>query len=166
MYRLARRQGLQPADADDVVQEVLAAVARSVDTWLARTDRGPFRAWLLCIARNAALNSLTRCPQQARGVGGSDIARRLAQHAGPTTDATSELDWEYRRQVFRWAADRVQDTVAQRTWQAFWLTSVQQRPIEQVATELEMTIANVYIARSRVLARLQKLVQKFEEAQP
>ena len=38
VYRLARRQGLQPADADDLVQEVLSAVARSVEGWLASDE--------------------------------------------------------------------------------------------------------------------------------
>ena len=50
VYRSARRIGLQSADADDVVQEVLAAVARSVKDWIARSDRGAFRAWLFRIA--------------------------------------------------------------------------------------------------------------------
>src|SRR5688572_8669122 len=52
VYRLARRHGLQPADADDLVQEVFSSVARSVEAWLARDSRGPFRAWLLRIAKN------------------------------------------------------------------------------------------------------------------
>jgi RNA polymerase sigma-70 factor (ECF subfamily) len=164
VYRLARRQGLQPADADDVVQEVLSAVARSVDAWLARSDRGPFRAWLLRIARNTALNLLTRRLHQTVGAGGSDVARRLAQHAEPETDTTDELDWEYRRQVFRWAADRVRSVVTSTTWRAFWLSSVEQFSAEEAAGELEISVASVYIARSRVLARLRKLVQQFEEA--
>ncbi len=50
VFRLAVRQGLQPADADDLVQEVFSAVARSVSQWLDRQDRGSFRAWLLRIA--------------------------------------------------------------------------------------------------------------------
>src|SRR5438045_9641942 len=60
VYRLARRHGLQPADADDVVQEVLTAVARSGEAWLKRPDRGPCRAWLLRIARNLSINAPTR----------------------------------------------------------------------------------------------------------
>ena len=60
IYRLARRHGLQPADADDLVQEVFSSVSRSVQAWLRKDGRGPFRAWLLRIAKNVALNFLTR----------------------------------------------------------------------------------------------------------
>src|SRR5690242_13031147 len=81
VYRLARKHGLQPADSDDLVQDVLSAVARSVEAWLAREDRGPFRAWLLTIAKNTALNALTRQKYKANGSGDSEVARRLAQQA-------------------------------------------------------------------------------------
>src|SRR5262249_38294638 len=79
VYRLARRHGLQPADSDDLVQDVLATVARSVEVWLARDDRGPFRAWLLRIAKNTVINALTRHKHRPLGSGDSDVARRLAQ---------------------------------------------------------------------------------------
>ena len=52
--RLAFAQGMQLADADDLTQEVFASIARSISRWLDRPDRGPFRAWLLAIGRNAA----------------------------------------------------------------------------------------------------------------
>src|SRR5688572_21825063 len=54
VFRLALGRGLQPADADDLVQEVFSAVANQVGEWLQRMDRGSFRAWLLRIARNIA----------------------------------------------------------------------------------------------------------------
>ena len=47
VYRLALRQGLQAADADDVVQQVFAAAAQSVHHWLEKPQRGRFRGWLL-----------------------------------------------------------------------------------------------------------------------
>src|SRR5687768_14232325 len=47
VYRVARRRGLQPADADGLVQEVFSAVAKQVGDWILRLDRGRFRAWLL-----------------------------------------------------------------------------------------------------------------------
>src|SRR5205085_111655 len=145
VYRLARRHGLQPADSDDLVQDVLAAVARSVETWLTRDDRGPFRAWLLRIAKNTAMNALTRQKYRPTGTGDSELARRLAQHASKNGDAASEFDLEYRRELFRWAAEQVREEVTQNTWQAFWLSTVEEQPIAAVAQELEMSVGSVYI---------------------
>ena len=159
VYRLARRHGLQPADADDVVQDVLAAVARSVESWLARPERGLFRAWLLRIARNVAINTLTRPKHRPIGTGNSDVAHRLLQHPDPNPAAASQYDLEYRRELFRWAADRVRDEVAERTWQAFWLSSIEDQSIAVVAERLKMSVGSVYIARSRVMARLREVVR-------
>ncbi|MBM82167.1 MAG: hypothetical protein CMJ78_16495 [Planctomycetaceae bacterium] len=72
VFRLATRHGLQPADADDLVQEVLSAVARSVSRWLKRDDRGTFRAWLFRIARNTAIDFLTRHKHQPWATGGDE----------------------------------------------------------------------------------------------
>jgi RNA polymerase sigma-70 factor (ECF subfamily) len=163
VYCLARRKGLQPADADDLVQEVLAAVARSVETWLAREDRGGFRAWLLTISRNTTLNFLTRAKHRPLGTGDSDVARRLNQLGDANSGVASEFDLEYRREVFRWAADRVRSAVSPATWQAFWQTTVAGQPVAEAARELSLSVGSVYIARSRVMARLQSEVRRFEE---
>lgn len=158
VFRLARRKGLQPADADDLVQEVLAAVARSVEQWLARPDRGRFRAWLLRIARNTAINFLTRSKYRTLGAGG-DADNILDDYAAPDD---RKFDVEYRRETFRWAARQVRESVTEKTWQAFWQTTMDDRTIADVAEELEMTVGSVYIARSRVMARLRELVNEFE----
>ena len=162
VYRLARRHGLQPADSDDLVQEVLAAVARSVETWLTRDDRGPFRAWLLRIAKNHAMNALTRHKYRPIGTGDSDMARRLMQQADSNGDAASRFDLEYRRELFRWAAECVREEISDRTWQAFWISTIEEQSIAAVAKQLEMSIGSVYIARSRVMARLREMVKGCE----
>ena len=162
VYRLARRQGLQPADAEDLVQEVLAAVSRSIGQWLERPDRGRFRAWLFRIARNTSINFLTRPKHRPLGTGGSGAINVLAELAASDTD--SELfDAEYRREKFRWASRQVRETVTEKTWQAFWRTTMEDRPIAEVAKELEMSAGSIYIARSRIMAQLRDLVRHFEE---
>lgn len=165
VHGLAIRRGLQPTDADDLVQEVFAAVARQVGDWLNRSNRGPFRAWLLRIARNVAVDLLTRGPHGGTGAGGEESQRLLAGIAESAGVFSSEFDIEYRREVFRWAAQRVRESVAETTWQAFWRTHVDGEPIESVARQLGIGIGNVYIARSRVMARLKEMVQRFEVRQ-
>src|SRR5438132_13447899 len=52
VYAFARRRGLQNADAADLMQEVLLAVARAAGRWHYDPQRGSFRAWLYTVTRN------------------------------------------------------------------------------------------------------------------
>ena len=115
VYRLALRQGLQIADADDVVQQVFTAVAQSVHYWLERPERGRFRGWLLTIARNIAIKTLTRRPHGGVGVGGDQAHGSLQEIIAPDGLLSSQFDLEYRREVYRWSAEEVRAAVSAST---------------------------------------------------
>jgi len=162
VFRMAQRQGLQAADADDVVQDVFAAVAKSVSDWVDQPQRGRFRLWLLGIMRNIAINVLTRRPHGSVGRGGDDPIDALAKVPEPSGPLSSQFDLEYQREVYRWAAEQVRDSVAKVTWDAFYLTHMEGVPIENAAKQLGISVGNVYIARSRVMSRLRELAKEFE----
>jgi RNA polymerase sigma-70 factor (ECF subfamily) len=163
LFRLASARGLQQADAEDLVQEVLTAVSKSIERWLANGERGGFRAWLFRIASNLAVNFLTRPRHQRLGSGDSAIARLLDEQPGPSGDSSEMFLKEYRRELFRWAAERVREQVSTTQWRAFWQTSVEDRPIAEVAREFGMSVGSVYIARSRVTKRIRDMIRKHEE---
>ena len=154
VYRLARRKGLQDADAHDLCQEVFRTVARAVGRWELDPARGRFRGWLSTITRNLLINFLTRRPYRLRGSGSTSVQELLESQPADDPSATAVFEAEYRRRVFRWAADEVQGEFAPSTWRAFWLTAVEGRTPAAAAAELGITVGAVYIARSRVLARL------------
>ncbi len=162
VYRLARGKGLQDADAQELVQDVMVAVSRAVENWVPDAERGKFRYWLFRIARNLIINFLTRKKFRPLGTGDSRIAEWLDQQCDPACEESVVFDLEFRREVFRWAAAQVQEAVREATWKAFWRSTVDDRPVEAVAAELEMTVGSVYIARSRVMARLRETVQQFD----
>ncbi len=155
-------QRIASGRCEDVVQQVFAAVAQSVHQWLERPQQHRFRGWLLTIARNIAIKTLTRRPQGGVGLGGDPGLNELE---APERDWSSHFDIEYRREVYRWAAEQVQNTVTPNTWNAFRLTHIDGVSIADAAEQLNMSVGNIYIARSRVISRLRELAKQFEVAQ-
>jgi RNA polymerase sigma factor (sigma-70 family) len=167
VYRLARRRGLQDADAEDLAQRVLMSVARAIGGWEPDRERGPFRGWLRRIARNAIINAVTRGRPDA-GAGGTSMLQRLEQRPGGSAaggGALEELETEYRRSVLRWAAREVQREFHEETWAAFRMTAVEGRSVEEVSAALDKLPGAVYAARSRVMRRLRSKVAEYERAE-
>ena len=164
IFRIARAKGLQHADALDLVQQVLLAVASAIDCYEKQSDRVKFRNWLSRIVRNAILKALTRQPLD-RAAGGSAILDVLSQSPFPDPEIDALIDLEYQRELFRRAAEQVCGDVEESTWLAFELTTLQQIEIETVADRLGISTGGVYAARSRVMRRLRNAVGQLERAE-
>lgn len=162
IYRLARRKGLQDADAADLVQEVLRAVASAIDRWDPDPARGPFRNWLFRIARNLMINFLTSQHRHPQGQGGEDFLSLLEAQTSASQEDSAQFDLEYKRQLFRWAANRIRGEFQETTWSAFWKTWVEGKKAKDVTEELKMSPGAVYMARSRVVARLRQVIEGVE----
>ncbi len=165
VYRLAVRQGLQHADAEELVQDVMLAVARKVEAWDPNPERGRFRSWLSRIARNLIINYLTRRKLQTWGTGDSGMQSLLEQQGDPDGTLSNWLELEYRRSLIQYAANIVQIDVHERTWSAFWLSTIDEVPIAEVAHRLGMSVGSVYVARNRIVARLRAEVRRIEIAE-
>jgi RNA polymerase sigma-70 factor (ECF subfamily) len=165
VYRVARRQGLQDADAQEITQEVLIAVAGAIDRWQPTREQGAFRAWLFRITRNLTLNLLVKQQRQVRGTGDTAWLRRLDEIPEPSAEESAVFQEEYRRQLFRQAAQQVKPAVEEKTWQAFWSTCIEGHSIQSIARQLQMSVGSVYAARSRVTARLNAALRQMEREQ-
>ena len=164
VFRVARRRGMQAADAENLVQEVMLAVAKSVTKWIERADRGSFRAWLLRIAQNEAVDMLTERATRKLGCDGEQ-GEKLLEGIAFRDDISSLIEREYERAVFQWAADRVRQQVEDHTWQAFWLTEVKGMSVLQAAKQIGTRSGSIYFGRSRVMARIKELVKQYEDQQ-
>src|SRR5712691_3585277 len=71
IFGFARRHGLQDADAADLTQDVLAAVAQAMRKWEYDPRRGSFRAWLFTAVRHRLQRFLADRHRQPRGSGDS-----------------------------------------------------------------------------------------------
>jgi RNA polymerase sigma-70 factor (ECF subfamily) len=160
--RVARQRGLQDADAADLQQEVLLAVARAIGRYDLDPARGSFRGWLLRIARNLLLNLLAARRRHAAAGGGSAAIDLLEALPDPAADDATAFEAEYRRRTFEWAAEQVRAEFRPATWQAFWRTAVGGEAPAAVATDLGLSVGAVYVARTRVLARIRAQVEEVE----
>jgi RNA polymerase sigma factor (sigma-70 family) len=154
VYRYAHKQGLQDADAADLTQEVLRAVARAVPRLEYDRARGSFRGWLFAVVRNKVRDWYAAQRRQPAGTGDSAVQNVLEQQAAPVGD------WEtdYERQLFAVAAEQVRHDFQESTWQAFWLTAVHGKSGKEVSAILGMTTAAVYLAKRRVMTRLKEQI--------
>lgn len=161
IYRLARARGLQHADAQDMTQEVFAIVGRAIQRFDPDAQQGTFRGWLSRITRNLVTNFLTRGLEPV-GTGDTEMQLLLQEHPSLDDATVTLFDLEYQREVFRWAAQRVRTQVQDETWQAFWMTGVDGKSIEEVADTIGKSAGAVRIARCRVLTRLKQEVKRFQ----
>lgn len=162
VYGYLRKRGLQNADAADLSQEVLGAVAGAVGRLEYDPRLGSFRNWLFTIVRRKLSNWRAGQGNRIGGSGDPSAHHLLEQCPAPEQEAEWAFEWE--RQRFAWACEQVRRDITESTWQAFWRTAVDGQRGKQVAAELGLSVAAVYLARSRVFARLKELVATVQES--
>lgn len=166
VYGFARKRGLQDADAADVMQDVLRSVTGAAGRLDYDPARGSFRGWLYTVSRNKIFNFLEANRNKlGRGTGDSGARERLEAVASPEWELAESWDEEYERNLAALAMQRVQGEVQAATWQAFWQTAVEGRSAREAGEALGMSAGAVYVARSRVLARLKEEVERLQEGE-
>ncbi len=161
IHRAVRAIGLQDADASDVTQQVLFAVATTLEKRPHDPDRARFRTWLSRVTRHTALNAMRRLRNSRKLHIQHPVA--IDDAAGPRDDSHL-LDQEYEREIFHVAARNIEAEFESKTWQAFWLTAVEGNPIDSTASRLGVLPGTVYAARSRIMRRLRIEVDRLTDA--
>jgi RNA polymerase sigma-70 factor (ECF subfamily) len=150
LYYWARRQGLQVADAADLVQDVFAVLLLKLPEF--RYEQGKsFRGWLRTVTLNKWHERQRRRNPAAPGPNDPDLS---ALPDGDPAEAFAEA--EYRQHLVRHALRIMQREFEPTTWKACWAVVVEDRPAAQVAAELGIRVDSVYAAKSRVLRRLRQ----------
>jgi len=151
-----RRHHLIDHDADDVVQEVLSVVVRRLPEFEHNGRVGAFRAWLRTITVNCLRDHWRSGRRRPTAKGDSDFQQLLAQLEDPASGLSRIWDQEHDRHVTRHLLEMLRGDFEPATWQAFQRTALDGVPAAQAAAELGLTSNAVFIARSRVLARLRQ----------
>lgn len=165
VYGFVRNRGLQDADAADLLQEVLRIVSGSIGRLDYDKQKGGFRAWLFTITRNRLSTYLSG--RRATATAGADSKIQQMLEVAPDRSGSLEEEWEreFQRQLASKAMQAIEPEFENRTWQAFWLTAVDGVPAADISKTLGMSAGAIYVAKSRVMARLKTEIQRLQTEQ-
>jgi RNA polymerase sigma-70 factor (ECF subfamily) len=161
VYRHCRGQGLRHEDAENVTQEVFAQVSESIRRFDYQPEVGRFRGWLGTVTRNEINRFRKKDARAVHGSGGTEAEHGLDRAAARAEDTA----WaeEFNAHLLATALARSRPHFEEQTWHAFELVWLDKRSALEVAQELGVPIDRVYVAKSRVLERLEQEVRDLAE---
>lgn len=151
-----RRHQVKEADSDDISQEVLAVVIRRLPEFEHNGREGAFRNWLRTITVNCLRDFWRSRKNRPTATGDSDFQELLAQLEDPASGLTQIWNQDHDRHVTRKLLEMLRPQFEPVTWQAFQRFALDGLSAAEVARELKVTTNVVFIAKSRVLARLRQ----------
>ncbi|MHC1764693.1 MAG: RNA polymerase sigma factor [Verrucomicrobiia bacterium] len=166
LYCVAVKAGLSDAEARDVVQETMIAVARNMQKGHFEHRHGSFRSWLLKILHRRVIDQFRKRHPRAEcltfGQEGSSRTPLVERMPAPSDGLKEIWDEEWPRNLSDAALQRVKERVAARQYQLFDLYAVKGRPAREVARLLRVNVAQVYLAKYRVTALVKKEIRNLE----
>jgi RNA polymerase sigma-70 factor (ECF subfamily) len=154
VYQWCRRSGLQPSDAENVMQEVFLSVATHVETFERAKPGDTFQGWLWRITQNKIRNYYQRWKRHPDGAGGTDAKVQLQQVTVPEfVDSEDPSDPDCDALIARRVMESIRDDFEDNTWQCFWRMTVEEHSAAEIAADLGMNADAVRQAKRRVLRR-------------
>lgn len=151
-----RRKEVLGHDSDDLVQNVMSVVVRRLAEFEHNGRTGAFRTWLRTITVNCVREHWRSRQANPTGAGGSDMLAVIAELEDPASPLSVLWNEEHDRQVMRQLLGILREEFEPQTWNAFEQFALQGQPAAEVAKNLGITPNAVFIAKSRVLARLRQ----------
>jgi len=177
IYNVAIKAGLSDAEAQEVVQETVIAVARKIGEFKADPAHGSFSGWLMQLTRwriadqwrkrpkgtapNVTRVGGVRFDQRSNDTGSTGPIERVPDPAGAALDAVWQEEWE--KHVMAAALDRVKRQVSPRQYQMFDLHVLQKLSVQAAARTLQASVASVYMATHRVARLVKKELARLQQ---
>lgn len=153
IYCTALKAGLNDAEAQDVVQETVISVMKSMPDFHYDPQRGTFRAWLLRLTGWRIVDQIRkrgRFPErkdQASSVDSTEI-ESIVDPNGFDLEANWNSEWE--QNLLDAAIERVKRKVDSKQYQLFDLHVVKRWPILKVCRLLKVNPGRVYLTKHRI----------------
>ena len=153
VYRYAQLKGLGHEDAREVVQECMARLTQCGPDLDFEQEPRRFKSWLRRVAANR-INDMFKRRRPAHALP-DDID--MPETRNPPVDKVWDDQWK--RKHLRSFLKRILTRVSASTRHAFQLYVVSGWPVDEVAETLNISVDQVYAARSRITRELRRMAQ-------
>ena len=176
IYNVAAKAGLSDAEAQEVVQETVIAVARKIGEFKTDPAHGSFGAWLMQLTRwriadqfrkrgklgpQSCLSPADQMPTPLPDdTGSTGSIERIPDPAALALDTVWQEEWK--QHLMTAALEQVKRQVSPRQFQMFDLHVLQNQPVQTTARTLQASVASVYMAKHRIARLLKKEARKIE----
>ncbi len=162
---LGRLKGLTDSECEDLTQEVMFRFFQNSKTFVFDPAIARFRTYFGRIIYGKIIDILRRRPPVSKPI--EELQEEPAsQEAEPDELLNAVLLCEWRKLVLHDALELLRREVEPATFCAFELYVVQEEPVDQVASQLGMSKNQVYIARTRCVQKLKRIIAKINADDP
>jgi len=167
IYNTARRAGMQDVEAQDIVQETVISVLKSISGFNYDPNNGSFKAWLLTLTRrriNDRFRQVRRNFLKQSEAENADGRVNVEEIPDPSiAEIETVWDQEWERNLWEAALDRVKAAVEPKHYQIFDLLIFQNWTPAEVVKVMHVKNSFVRLVKHRLQERLKIEVFKLKK---
>lgn len=162
IYHSARKAGLADADAQEVVQDTVIAITKSIEGFEYDRAKGSFKGWLMKTTKWKIVDQFRKI-QRKQSRESADASEHLEQIPDnlPGIDSYWEDHWQ--KELLEAAMERVKEEVNPLYYQVYDRLVLRDKKAKEVADELAIPVSQVYLAKHRITEALKKAVEEMNE---
>ena len=155
---IGQKRGLTPDACDDLMIEVMTIFWKKMDNFLYDRERGNFRSYLGRIANYCAMRFWAKKKRNE-----SFMLQDSAMVAAYPVEVDTGIMEEWHNYILELALEDLKQNMDTETWQVFYMSVVQKRPPGEISAITRKSLNNIYVIRSRYLAKLTKLIAEYRQ---
>ncbi|HEX3624006.1 MAG TPA: sigma-70 family RNA polymerase sigma factor [Verrucomicrobiae bacterium] len=168
IFSMAVKSGLSGQEAEEVVQETLISVAKTIPDFEYNPGRCSFKSWLRHLAQRRIADYFRKRARE-RTVGFPQVdetaqtpaAERVPDANAADLDAVWEEEWH--TELLNAAIVQVKNQVSAEQYQMFDFYVLKKMPVAKVAKALSVSATQIYLAKHRITRLLKKEIARLEK---
>jgi len=165
IFSAARKSGLTETEADDVVQETIVSVAKTIREFRYDPERCSFKTWLRHLTQKRIADHYRKRSREhliSEPSDGATTRTRGVERVPSPENLEAIWEEEWQNKLLEAALERVRSQASARQYQMFDLYVLKKMRVQEVATALGTSAAQVYLAKHRISRLIKKEIQQLK----